>query len=79
MRLIDYRNYTGTPVNAFTPLYSAALADGRSAVQRIDAQEVYAASVPVFASSGEAMALIAALPAGERGGRAGAPPGEASC
>ena len=35
-----------TPVNAFTALYSAALADGRSAVQRIDAQEVYAASVP---------------------------------
>jgi signal transduction histidine kinase len=61
VRLIDYRNYTGTPVNAFTALYSAALADGRSAVQRIDAQEVYAASVPVFASSGEAVALIAAL------------------
>ena len=61
VRLIDYRTYTGTPVNAFTALYSAALADGHSAVQRIDAQEVYAASVPVFASSGEAVALIAAL------------------
>jgi signal transduction histidine kinase/HAMP domain-containing protein len=61
VQLIDYRNYTTAPVNAFTSLYSAALADGRSAVQRIDAQEVYAASVPVFASSGEAVALIAAL------------------
>jgi signal transduction histidine kinase len=61
VRLIDYRNYTTAPVNAFTSLYSAALADGRSAVQRIDAQEVYAASVPVFASSGEAVVLIAAL------------------
>jgi len=61
VRLIDYRSYTSAAVNAFTPLYSAALADGHSAVQRIDSQEVYAASVPVFASSGEAIALIAAL------------------
>jgi signal transduction histidine kinase/HAMP domain-containing protein len=48
-------------VNAFTALYSAALADGHSAVRRIDAQEVYAASVPVSAPSGEAIALIEAL------------------
>ena len=61
VRLIDYRNYTNAPVNPFTALYSAALADGRSAVQRIEGQGVYAASVPVFASSGEAVALIAAL------------------
>jgi signal transduction histidine kinase len=59
--LIDYRLYTAAPVNAFTPLYSAALADGHSAVQRIDSQDVYAAAVPVFASSGEAIALIEAL------------------
>jgi signal transduction histidine kinase/HAMP domain-containing protein len=62
--LVDYRAYTGGAVNAFTPLYSAALADGHSAVMRIDSQELYAASAPVFASSGEAMALIEArLPA----------------
>ena len=60
VRLIDYRDYSSAPVNAFTPLYAAALADGHSAVQRIDAQEVYAACVPVFASSGEAIALIEA-------------------
>lgn len=61
VRLIDYRDYTGAAVNAFTPLYSAALADGHSAVQRVPSQQVYAASVPVFASTGEAIALIAAL------------------
>ncbi|TLZ56324.1 MAG: HAMP domain-containing protein [Gammaproteobacteria bacterium] len=61
IRLIDYRAYTASFVNAFTPLYSAALADGHSAVQRIASQEVYACAVPVFASSGEAIALIEAL------------------
>jgi signal transduction histidine kinase/HAMP domain-containing protein len=61
VRLIDYRTYTGSAVNAFTPLYAAALADAHSAVQRIDSQDAYAAAVPVFASSGEAIALIVAL------------------
>ncbi len=61
VKLLDYRLYTAGPVTAFTPLYSAALADGHSAVQRISSQEVYAATVPVFASSGEAIALIEAL------------------
>ena len=61
IRLIDYRVYTSGPVTAFTPLYAAALADGHSAVQRIDVQDAYACAVPVFASSGEAIALIEAL------------------
>ena len=61
VRLIDYRSYIDGPVDAFTPLYAAALADGRSAVQRIAPQDVYAAAVPVFAASGEAIALIATL------------------
>jgi signal transduction histidine kinase len=61
VKLIDYRSYTNDPVNPFTPLYSAALADGRSAVLRITSQGVYASSVPVFASTGEAIALIEAL------------------
>ena len=60
IRFVDYRSYTNDPVNAFTPLYSASLADGRSAVQRIESEEVYAASVPVFASTGEAIALLEA-------------------
>jgi signal transduction histidine kinase len=61
VRLIDYRSYTSAPVGPFTPLYAAALADGHSAVQRVDSQDAYAAAVPVFASSGEAIALIEAL------------------
>ena len=61
VKLVDYRSFTTDPVNAFTPLYSAALADGRSAVQRINSQGVYASCVPVFASTGEAIALIEVL------------------
>jgi signal transduction histidine kinase len=61
VKLVDYRSFTSDPVNAFTPLYSAALADGRSAVQRINSQGVYASCVPVFAATGEAVALIEAL------------------
>jgi signal transduction histidine kinase len=60
IKIIDYRSFTNDPVNAFTPLYSASLADGRSAVQRINSQDLYASSVPVFASTGEAIALIKA-------------------
>ncbi len=60
IKIVDYRSYTNDPVNALTPLYSASLADGRSAVQRIDSKEVYASSVPVFASTGEAIALVEA-------------------
>jgi signal transduction histidine kinase len=60
IKIVDYRSYTNDPVNAFTPLYSASLADGRSAVQRINSKELYASSVPVFASTGEAIALIEA-------------------
>jgi signal transduction histidine kinase len=60
INIIDYRSFTNDPVNAYTPLYSASLADGRSAVQRIDSKELYASSVPVFASTGEAIALVEA-------------------
>jgi len=61
IHIIDYRSFTNDPVNAFTPLYSASLADGRSAVQRINSKGIYASSVPVFASTGEAIALVEAL------------------
>jgi signal transduction histidine kinase len=63
VRFIDYRSYTTDPVNAYTALYSAALADGRSAVRRLDSLGLYEASVPLFASSGEAIGFIdAAVP-----------------
>ena len=58
VRFVDYRSYTADPVNAYTPLYSAALADGHSAVRRIDSLGLYEASVPLFASSGEAIGFI---------------------
>jgi signal transduction histidine kinase len=61
VKLVDYRSFTNDPVNAFTSLYSTALADGRSAVQRINSQGIYASAVPVFASTGEAIALIEVL------------------
>jgi signal transduction histidine kinase len=60
IKLVDYRSFTNDPVNDFTPLYSASLTDGRSAVQRVNSRGLYASSVPVFASTGEAIALIEA-------------------
>jgi signal transduction histidine kinase len=66
VRLINYRTFTDAPVDDFTPLHAAGLADGRSAVQRVEALDLYASSVPVFASTGEAIALIETrLPAAE--------------
>ena len=58
VRLINYRAYTAAAVDDFTTLHSAGLADGRSAVQRIRARDLYASSFPVFASTGEAIVLI---------------------
>lgn len=58
VRFVDYRSYTSDPVNAFTPLYAAALADGHSAVRRIDSLGLYEASAPLFASTGEAIGFI---------------------
>jgi signal transduction histidine kinase len=58
VRLVNYREYTAAPVDDFTPLHSAGLADGRSAVQRIAQRDLYASSIPVFASTGEAIVLI---------------------
>ncbi len=66
VRLINYRSFTTSPVDDFTSLHAAGLADGRSAVQRIQAQDLYASSFPVFAPTGEAIALIETrLPAAE--------------
>jgi signal transduction histidine kinase len=58
VRLLNYRTYTASAVDEFTPLHSAGLADGRSAVQRITTRDLYASSFPVFASTGEAIVLI---------------------
>jgi len=58
VKLIDYRTFAAAPVDDFTALHTAGLADGRSALARIQSQDLYAASFPVFAASGEAVTLI---------------------
>ena len=67
IRLINYRMFVEDKrVDDFTRLHSAGLSDGRSAVLRIRDLDLYAASFPVFASTGEAIALLEArLPSGE--------------
>jgi len=67
IRLLNYRAFIADKkVDRFTQLHSAGLSDGRSAVTRIDDPDVYAASFPVFASTGEAIALLEArLPTNE--------------
>jgi signal transduction histidine kinase len=66
IRLVNYRTFAAAPVDALTALHTAGLADGSSAVARIKALDLYAASFPIFASTGEAIALIEArLPAAE--------------
>ncbi len=66
VRLVNYRTFASAPVDALTALHTAGLADGNSAVQRIDSLDLYAASFPIFASTGEAIALIEVrLPAAE--------------
>jgi len=58
VRLVDYRTFAKAPVDALTALHTRGLADGNSAVERIKALDLYAASFPLLASTGEAVALI---------------------
>ncbi len=73
IRLINYLRFVeDRKVTGFTRLHSAGLSDGRSAVMRIDEPDLYAASFPVFASTGEAIALLEArLPTRELDAAAG--------
>ena len=66
VRLLPYRVFASAPVDEFTSVHSAALADGHSAVQRIPRLDLYAASFPIFTSNGDVIALLEArLPAAE--------------
>lgn len=67
IRLINYRLFIeDRNITNFTRLHSAGLSDGRSAVMRMDEQDLYAASFPIFAVSGEAIAFLEArLPSSE--------------
>ncbi len=58
LRVRNYREFQGSPADAFSALHARALADGRLAVAHLPALEVYAASHPVFSSTGEAIALL---------------------
>jgi len=67
IRLISYQTFIADrKIDEFTRLHSAGLSDGRSAVARIRDLDLYAASFPVFAATGEAIALLEArLPSKE--------------
>lgn len=58
VRLLNYLAFAAAPADEFTGLHTAALADGRSAAERIEALDMYAASLPVSAVTGEVVALI---------------------
>ena len=61
IKLIGYRTFVeDRKIDDFTRLHSAGLSDGRSAVVRMDAEDLYAASFPIFAVTGEAIALLEA-------------------
>ncbi|MBL8272117.1 sensor histidine kinase [Steroidobacter sp.] len=61
IQLINYRLFIeDRKVDDFTRLHSAGLSDGRSAVARLDELDLYAASFPIFAVSGEAIAFLEA-------------------
>ena len=58
VRIVSYRAYSQAPDDAFARLHAAGLADGRSAVARIYKPDIFASSYPVFAPTGEAVALL---------------------
>ena len=61
IRLVNYRQFVeDKQVDALTRLHSAGLSDGRSAVARVGDLDLYAASFPIFAATGEAIALLEA-------------------
>lgn len=67
IRLINYRAFVeNDKADAFTRLHSAGLSDGSSAVARLENLDLYSASLPIFAATGEAVELIEArLPSAE--------------
>lgn len=56
--LRNYRQFQAGSADAFTPLHTSALADGTYAVARLPALDVYAASHPVFSTTGEGIVLL---------------------
>jgi signal transduction histidine kinase len=58
VRLLQLTNWIDTVDPAMRELHSAALTDDRFNARRIERLDVYAASVPVLAATGEGVALI---------------------
>jgi signal transduction histidine kinase len=58
LKLRSYRDFQSAPTDDFTALHSAALTDGVAAVAHIGSRRLYAASHPVFSSTGEGIVLI---------------------
>jgi signal transduction histidine kinase len=60
IRVLNYNSFADEQADAFTPLHTRALADGRLTAARLQAEGLYASSYPLFASTGEAIGLIEA-------------------
>lgn len=58
VRLLGYNSFADEGADQFTPLHTVALASGQLTARRVDALNVYAASYPLFASTGEPVGLI---------------------
>lgn len=58
LRLRNYRQFQSGAEDEFTALHTSALADGRFAVTHLPELNLYAASHPVFSSTGEGIALL---------------------
>lgn len=58
IRIINYRGFNQAPVDEYTHVHAAALSDGHYAAERVNSRQVFVASVPVVASTGEFIALI---------------------
>ncbi len=58
VRLLNYNTFADEGADNFTPLHTLALGNGRLTAERLEAPGMYASSLPLFASTGEAIGLI---------------------
>ncbi len=58
VNIINYATYTAPADDVFTELHDQAISSGRVVASRIDSLDVYAASVPWSAATGELIGLI---------------------
>ena len=58
VRIVTYRAFADSAIDDVERLHSAALSDGQFAVRELEQEQTYASSFPLFASTGEAVALI---------------------